>query len=270
MGNYKTAMKRNLVFTILLLILTSCGNIEENYLIANSKNDEKFRIVITVRNLTEKDSLLSEQKSFKVFDKLNRLININDNSFMFYNSNGKLINTKSIYKRKGKGLAKIINREQFYDSFGNLIFILGDKDTIAKYTYNSNQKIIKEAYTYEEIIYEYKDNLNSKKIIIEDNDTSKVSNYFYNKTGKLVTENWTFSKKYDMKSFYKYYSNNKLFSKRDSSYAKTTNPNEYVEFLTEYYYDKNDSIIEIRDLGRVLSENEFKIRGKRTFEYRKE
>ncbi|KAF2327390.1 hypothetical protein [Flavobacterium daemonense] len=262
-------MKRHLIFTILLLLLTSCGNIEESSLISNSKNDEKFRIVVTEKHLTEKDSVLSEHKSFKVFDKLNRLINVNDNLFMFYNSNNKLINTKSIFKRKGKGLAKIINREQFYDSFGNLIFILDDNDTIAKYTYDSNQKIIKEAYTYKQIIYEYKDNFNSKKIIIEDNDTSKVSNYFYDKTGKLVTENWTFSKKHEMKSFYKYYSNNKLFSKRDSSYVKTTNPNEYVEFLTEYYYDKNDSIIEIRDLGRVLSENEFKLRGKRIFEYRK-
>jgi hypothetical protein len=70
-----------------------------------------------------------------------------------------------------------------------------------------------------------------------------------------------------MKTYYKYYSNNKLFSERDSSYSKVTNPNQFIEFLTEYYYDKNDSIIEIRDLGRVACEREFKIRGKRKFSY---
>ncbi|QLC65927.1 hypothetical protein LPB248_06410 [Flavobacterium sp. LPB0248] len=72
-----------------------------------------------------------------------------------------------------------------------------------------------------------------------------------------------------MRSYYKYYPNNKLFSKRDSSYSKITNPNQYVEFLTEYYYDNKDSIKEIRNLGRVSCEKDFKLRGKAKFEYLK-
>ncbi len=73
-----------------------------------------------------------------------------------------------------------------------------------------------------------------------------------------------------MKTYYKYNSNNKLFSKRDSSFSTVTNPNQYIEFLTEYYYDKNDSLIEIRKLGRIYTEKEFKIRGKTKFKYLKE
>ncbi len=263
-------MKKLPIFIILFLGLKSCGRFEESNLISDSKNIEKYRILVTQKDLTETDSVLSELKSFKVFDKHNRLININDNSFMFYDSNNRLINTKYIYKREGKGFSKIIDQKQFYDSSGNLILILNNNDTIARFTYNSNHKLIKEVNSQRKTIYEYKDNLNSKKIIIEDNHISKVSNYFYDKTGKLVFENWTFDKNHKMKSFFKYYSNNKLFSKKDSCYLKTTNPNEYVEFLTEYYYDKNDSIIEIKNLGRILSENEFKLRGKTRFEYRKE
>ena len=72
-----------------------------------------------------------------------------------------------------------------------------------------------------------------------------------------------------MRTYHKYNSNNKLFSERDSSYSKVTNPNQFIEFLTEYYYDKNDSIIEIRKLGRIYSEKNFKIRGKTKFRYLK-
>ncbi|MEY2922156.1 MAG: hypothetical protein RL108_778, partial [Bacteroidota bacterium] len=66
-----------------------------------------------------------------------------------------------------------------------------------------------------------------------------------------------------------YYPNGKLFSERDSSFKKTNVPNEFVEFKTEYYYLKNDSLSRKKELGRVFSEKEFKLRGYETYDYKK-
>ncbi|SEO42858.1 hypothetical protein SAMN05444671_3418 [Flavobacterium sp. CF108] len=260
-------MNKNIVFVIFCILFISCGNIEENNLISESQKNENFRITTTEKDLDENNHLHLERKQFKVFDKYNRIINIDNNSFLFYDQNNKLINIKSVYKREGKGLAKVINEKRIYDLNGNLRFILDENDTTSYFTYNRDKKLIKEIYPRQEIFYEYKNNLISKKTIIEDGDTLEVHNYAYDKSKKLNTDVYVFSKKNKMKVFYKYYSNNKLFSKRDSSYSKTNDPNEYIEFLTEYYYDKNDSVVEIRKSGRILSEKVFKLRGKTKFEY---
>ncbi len=122
----------------------------------------------------------------------------------------------------------------------------------------------------ETINYEYLNGKISKKTIFEDNEISRISEYKYDKLNRIETEDWVFSGTNRMRTYYKYNSKNKLFSERDSSFSNVINPNEYVEFLTEYYYDKNDSIIEIRKSGRIHSENEFKIRGKTKFSYLKE
>ncbi|KQB44065.1 hypothetical protein RCH33_3235 [Flavobacterium daejeonense] len=266
-------MKKLSILIFISISLTFCGKVEENRLIAETEKAEKYRISITETKVTDKDSIWFEKKSFKVYDRLNRVINENDNSFLFYDSKNKLINTKLIYKREGKGFPRIINRKRIYNSKGKLIAILNDSnpetDTIVTFTYNSSNKVIKEENNTQKTLYEYKNNLISKKTIIESNDTIKTSNYFYDKSGKIISEVWIFSGKNKVKSFYKYYPNNKLLSKRDSSYSVKSNPNEYVEFLTEYYYDKNDSISEIRSLGRVLSETDFKLKGKTKFKYRK-
>ena len=73
-----------------------------------------------------------------------------------------------------------------------------------------------------------------------------------------------------MKTKFEYNEKGKLFREIDSSFNQGTNPNEFVEFMDEYKYDKNDSIIEIIILGRVLSESDFKVRGRKIFELKKE
>lgn len=260
---------------ILMFNLISCGNFEENNLLEYSAKNKYYQITKIETNLNEKDSIIrKEANQIKVYDLKNRLINSNDITFYFYNSKNKISETKSIYKREGKGrISKIIKQKYFYDENENLIKITDntEKEEIVKeLKYDEYGNLESEIGRHETINYKYSNGKISNKTIIENNEISKSSKYKYGKLNKIETEDWVFSGTNRMKTYYKYNSNNKLFSKRDSSYSKVTNPNQYVEFLTEYYYNKNDSIIEIRKLGRVHNEKEFKIRGKIKFSYLKE
>lgn len=268
-------MKRNIFLIILLCNLISCGNLEENNLLESSEKNKSYQITKTENHLDEKNSLIGKEVYLiRVYDSKNNLINTNNNKFYFYNFSNKLTETKSIYKREGKGIiSKIINHKYFYDKKGNLIKITDNsekEEIIKKFKYDKFGNLESEIGIRKSINYQYLNAKISKKTIVEDNEVSKISEYKYDKFNRIKTEDWVFSGTNRMKTYYKYYSNNKLFSKRDSSFSKVTNPNQYVEFLTEYYYDKNDSIVEIRKLGRVDSEKEFKIRGKTKFSYLKE
>jgi hypothetical protein len=268
-------MKRNIFLIILLYNLISCGNLEENNLLEFSEKNKSYQITKTENHLDEKNSLIGKKSYLiSVYDSKNNLINTNNNKFYFYDSSNKLTETKSIYKREGKGIiSKIINHKYYYDKKGNLIKIINNsekEEIIKRFKYDKFGNLESVIGIRESINYQYLNAKVSKKTITENNEISKTSEYKYDKFNRIETEDWVFSGTNRMKTYYKYHSNNKLFSKRDSSFSKVTNPNQYVEFLTEYYYDKNDSIVEIRKLGRVANEKEFKIRGKRKFSYLKE
>ena len=268
----KNAVKRHLILIILLCNLISCGNFEENNLLEYSEKNKSYQITKTVKHFNEKDSLIGKvNSSISVYDSKNRLININNNYFYFYDSIDRLSETKLVYRREGKGrISRIIIHKYFYDQNKNLVNITDNtekKDTLKSLKYDKFGNLESEIGIREKIDYQYSNSKLSKKTIIENNKISKISEYKYDNFNRIETEDWVFSGTNRMKTYYKYYSNNKLFSERDSSYSKVTNPNQFIEFLTEYYYDKNDSIIEIRDLGRISCEREFKIRGKRKFSY---
>ena len=240
-----------------------------------SAKNKSYQITKTENNLNEKDSTIRKvNNQINVYDSKNNLINSNNITFYFYNSQNKLSETKSVYKREGKGLiSKILKRKYLYDKSGNLIKIIDNtenEEIIKKLNYDKFGNLKSEIGLRETINYEYLNGNVSKKTVIEENEISKISQYKYDKLNRIETEDWVFSGTNRMKTYYKYNSNNKLFSERDSSYSKVTDPNQYIEFLTEYYYDKNDSLIEIRKLGRVYAEKEFKIRGKTKFRYLKE
>lgn len=268
-------MKRNIFLIILLCNLISCGNLEEHNLLESSEKNKSYQITKTENHFDEKDSLIGKKTYLvSIYDSKNNIINTNNNKFYFYDSSNKLTETKSVYKREGKGIiSKIINHKYHYDKKGNLIKITDNsekEEIIKRFKYDNYGNLESEIGMRETINYQYLNAKISKKTITEDNEISKISEYKYDKFNRIDSENWVFSGANRMKTYYKYYSNNKLFSKRDSSLSKVTNPNQYVEFLTEYYYDNNDSIVEIRKLGRVDRGKEFKIRGKTKFTYLKE
>lgn len=265
-------MKRYLILIIVLCNLISCGNFEENNLLEYSEKNKSYQITKTEKHFNEKDSLIGKvNSSISVYNSKNRLININNNYFYFYDSIEKLTETKLVYRREGKGrITRIISHKYFYDQNKNLVNITDNtekEETIKSLKYDKFGNLESEIGIREKIDYQYSNGTLSKKTIIENNEISKISKYKYDNFNRIETEDWIFSGTNRMKTYYKYYSNNKLFSERDSSYSKVMNPNQFVEFLKEYYYDKNDSIIEIRDLGRISCEREFKIRGKRKFSY---
>lgn len=267
-------MTRNIILIILFFNFISCRNIEENNLLKYSEENKSYEITKTEKYLNEKDSLIrKERKLVSVYDSKDRLISTNNNSFNFYNSKNKLSETKSVYRRKGNGIiVNITENKYLYNEKGNLIKIVNpaEKESIIKtFEYDEFGNLISEVGLREIINYEYSNRKIAKKTILENNEISEISKYKYDKLNRIITEDWFFSETDQMRIYYKYYPNNKLFSKRDSSYSKVTNPNQYVEFLKEYYYDIEDSIIEIRDLGRVASEKDFKLRGKTKFEYLK-
>jgi len=267
-------MTRNIILITLFFNFISCRNIEENNLLKYSEENKSYEITKTEKYLNDKDSLIrTERKLVSVYDSKDRLISTNNNSYNFYNSKNKLYETKSVYRRKPNSIILHITENKYlYNKKGNLIKIVNPEDKediIQTFEYDEFGNLISEVGPREIIKYEYSNGKVSIKTILENNLPSKISKYKYDKLNRIITEDWVFSETNQMKTYYKYYPNNKLFSKRDSSYSKVTNPNQYVEFLKEYYYNKEDSIIEIRDLGRVASEKDFKLRGKTKFEYLK-
>ena len=267
-------LKKLLTIIFLSLILTSCGNLEEDKLIAEFKAKESYRIWKTEKSLSKKDSIYSQKKSFKSYDSKNRLINISNVEFYYYNDiENRIEKTKSIYKREGKGTAKIDTQNYVYYKNGLLKYIIEKRkkiDTIKSFKYDSEKNLIETKTNFRTISQEYKNGILKKKIVEERNTEPKISEFYYDSLNRPIIENWVFSGNQRMKTKFEYNEKGKLFREIDSSLNQGTNPNEFVEFMTEYKFDKNDSIIEIIKLGRVLSESDFKIRGKTVIERKKE
>ena len=265
-------MKKLLTITFLNLILISCGNLEEDKLIEEFKGKESYRIWTTEKRINKSDSTYFNRKSFKAYDSKNRLININNWEFYYYNEN-RIEKTKSIYKREGKGRAKIDTKNYLYNKKGLLSYITEKRekiDTIKSLKYDSDNNLIETKTNYRKITQEFENGVLKKRIKIEGNAEPRISEFKYDSLNRPIIENWVFSGNHRMKTKFEYNENGKLFREIDSSYNQSTNPNEFVEFMDEYRYDKNDSIIEIIRLGRVLSESNFKVRERKKFERKKE
>ncbi|WP_271766168.1 hypothetical protein [Aquimarina algiphila] len=266
-------MKKLLQITILILILNSCGNLEEDKLITEFKVKENYRIWTTKKSLNKKDSIYSEHKSFKSYDSKNRLINISNAVFYFYDDNNRIEKTKSIYKREGKGIAKINTQNYVYNENGLLKYITEKRkkiDTIKSFKYDLEKNLIETKTNFRTMTQEFENGVMKKKIVKEGNTEPKISEFHYDSLNRPIIEKWVFSGNHRMKTKFEFNVKGKLKREIDSSFNQGTNPNEFVEFMTEYKYDKNDSIVEITKLGRVLSETDFKVRGKTIFERKKE
>lgn len=254
--------------------MNSCGNLEEDKLIAEFKTKESYRIWKTEKSLTKKDSIYSERNSFKSYDSKNRLINVSNVEFYFYDNNkNRIEKTKSIYKREGRGIAKIDTQNYFYNKNGLLSYITEKRknlDTIKSFKYDSDDNLIETKTNYGKITQEFENGVLKKRIKIEGNAQPRISEFNYDSLKRPIIENWVFSGNHRMKTKFEYNEKGKLLREIDSSFNQGTNPNEFVEFMTEYKYDKNDSIIEIIKLGRVLSESDFKVRGRTILERKRE
>lgn len=257
---------------ILLIIFSSCGKIDENSLLSEAESNSKFTLTKTSKNYTDKDSLWHTEKLERDYDSKNRVISANDISFYFYNPNNKIAKTKYINRRARA--TSIIQEDYIYDSRGNLVAVVRNdnsagQDTLKHYKYDLSNNLIYEGNEYWQKKYKYSGNRLIEKLEIENGKVGKISKYEYYQDGKVKTEDWLFGDRNKMRTYFTYYSNGKLFSERDSSFKKTNIPNEFVEFKTEYYYLKNDSLCRKKHLGRVFSEKEFKLRGYETYQYKK-
>lgn len=263
-------MRTSILF--ILIIFTSCGKLEENSLLSDAESNSKFTLIKTSKSYTDKDSLWLTEKWKINYDSQNRIISSNDVSFYFYNSKNKIIKTKNIYRR-GR-VTNIIQEDYLYDSRGNLVAVVRNdnsagQDTLKHCKYDLSNNLIFEGNEYWQRKYKYSANRLIEKQELENGKVQKISNYEYFQNGKVKTEDWVFGDRNKMRTYFTYYSNGKLFSERDSSFKKTNVPNECVEFKTEYYYLKNDSLSRKKHFDRVFSEKEFKLRGYETYEYKK-
>lgn len=262
-------MKKLLTITFLTLILSSCGNLEVDKLIAEFEAKENYRIWTTEKSLTKKDSVYRERKSFKSYDSKNRLINYNNIQFyIYYYNENRIEKTESIDKSRN-GTAKLNTQNYIYDRNGLLKYIIEKRekiDTLQSYKYNSEKNLIETKTNFRTITQEFENGIIKKRIVAERNTEPKISEFQYDSINRPIIENWVFSGNHRMKTKFEYNEKGKLYIKIDSSLNQGTNPNEFVEFMNEYKYDKNDSIVEIIELGRILSESDFKVRGKIIFE----
>ena len=258
---------------ILLIFIIGCNSsqiVEEIGIIKEFKQKEKFRVWKTEKSYNKIDSMYSERKSFTVFDSLNRIINKNNSVFYRYNSDNQITIEHTLYRRDR--IVKIMDKEYKYDTNGNLEMILriGETiDTFQTFKYNENSQILLSKTDFREIDYKYESGKLSEKFSKENNSNPRISNYIYDEEGKLKIKNWVFGDNHKMKTTFEYDEKNRLISEIDSSFEKRTNPNTFIEFRTDYKYNSNDSIIEKISLGRILSETEFKNRGRTTYEYEK-
>ncbi|MFD2915408.1 hypothetical protein ACFS29_07130 [Psychroserpens luteus] len=243
-------------------------------MIAEFKAKESYRIWKTEKSLTKKDSVYYQRKSFKSYDSKNRLINISNFEFYYYNDNeNRIEKTKSIYKREGKGTAKIDTQSYVYDKNGLLKYIIEKRekiDTIKSFKYDSEKNLIETKTNYRTINRVLENGLLKKKTLKEGGVESRVSEFDYDSLERPIIEHWVFSGNHRMKTRFDYYDSGKLFRETDSTFVQGTNPNEQIESRTEYKYDKNDSVVEIIKLGRVLGESDFKVREKKIIEWKKE
>jgi hypothetical protein len=254
--------------------MISClGDFQEKKLLDYSDENGKFKFEVIERDFNENDSLNFEEKRFVVLDSQHRIINKNNLQFFFYNNQNKLQEIKSVYRRGGK--TNILINKYLYNDKGNLIYItyrFNNKiDTVRKFKYNSFNQLVEEFYLIKSLSvkYKYDNNKISEKKEFEKGGISENFKFSYDSKGNKSIQNRTFNGDQKLRTYFKYNSENRLINKRDSSLTTFGNPNEYVEFIDEYYYDKTDSLIERRQLGRVLNDKEFKLRGKTTYEYKK-
>ncbi|KAA0126953.1 hypothetical protein FY557_15250 [Chryseobacterium sp. SN22] len=178
---------------------------------------------------------------------------------------------KFVYRRGGR--INILTDQYIYDRKQNLRFVtyqFRDIDTIKIYAYNKFNQLIREEYPLRKsfIHYKYRNGRISEATKIENGTISKHSEFVYDQNGNKSIENWVFKGDQKMRTYFKFNAKHQLISKRDSCITTFGNPNEYVEFLNQYVYNKNDSLTEKRKYDRVLSENHFQYRGKMTYEYR--
>lgn len=258
--------------TVFAFLLISCsGDIESYHLLKYSDSNKKYQMNVTESEYDENDSLVFDKKILTVFDSNNRIININNSQFYFYNIQNKLVDEKSIYRRGWK--TNILKHTYLYDKDGKLRFktfqFNSQTDTTQIYKYNNLNQLIEIENPNFIKRFSYQDKKIAEIIEIRDNAISDKSSFIYDSYGNNIVNNWIFSGSQKMKTYFKYNSKNKLISKRDSSITTSGHPNEEVESLEQYLYDQNDSIIEKRLYGRILSEKDFKIRSKTKYFYKK-
>lgn len=261
---------KSIILLTILLLFSCCEEFEKSKLLKYSHENESYKIEVSKKYFNEKDSLLYEKKHTKVFDNRDRIINLNDNVFYFYNDSNKLTQTKSIYRR-GR-TTKILTNNYIYNQHHNLAYITYDFnkiDTIRFYKYDKEFNLVESGNNRFKAQYKYLNNKIIQEKEFDNNELSKISNFIYDKKGNKIINNWIFNKNQKMITYYTYDLKNRLFTERDSSITTFGNPNEVVESLTKYIYDKKDSLIEKKMFSRILSEKVFKYEGKTTFEYKK-
>lgn len=261
---------KNIFLLTILMFFSCCGEFEKSKLLKYSHENESYKIEFSEKDFNERDSLLYEKKYTKVFDNKNRIINLNNNVFYFYDDFNKLTQTKSIYRR-GR-ITRILTYNYIYNQHHDLAyttFKINEIDTIKFYKYDKEFNLVEFGNNYFKTQYKYLNNKIIQEKEFDNNELLEISNFIYDKKGNKIINNWIFNKNQKMITYYTYDLKNRLSTERDSSITTFGNPNEVVESLTKYMYDKKDSLIEKRSFSRILSEREFKYEGKTTFEYKK-
>lgn len=228
---------------------------------------EHHRVWISENAYDKNDSLYSERKTFKSYDKKNRLINANDIKFYRYNELDKVEEEKLIYR--GFQVIRIDTTKYIYDENQNLIHkikLIEPVDTLETNEYTSNGQLTKSFKGDETTIFDYTEDKLTKETKARGRDEIKISNFRYDSLGRLVVKNQVFSGTARMKTTYTYDNKNRLITEIDSS-ATSTFAKDLVELKTEYKYNELDSIIEIKKLGRVINEKEFKLLRKVIIKY---
>ena len=249
-------------------LLISCENIERSNLISEFEDLEEYRIWVTEKSIDEKDSVYQERKTFKAFDSNDRLINQGNFKFYYYqNGTDRIEKTTNVFVRERN--VKIYTEQYDYNENGLLKYILrvGENiDTIQSFRYNEKGNLIESKSGYRTITQEFENGLLKKRIKTEDDGEPRISDFEYDSIKRPLVENWVFSGDHQMKTRFEYYVDGKLYRETDSSYVPGKSPNSIVEFRDEYLYDKNDSISEIIQYGRVQSESDFYLRGRKTYD----
>ncbi|MGR3853804.1 hypothetical protein [Chryseobacterium indologenes] len=265
-------MSRLILLLFFLTSLISCnGDLKEFKLLRYSDKNKKYEFEIWERNYGQNDSLDFVKTYFRVINSENQIINKNNTEFLFYNNQHKIDELISVYHRGWR--THILSYKYLYTTNGKLNFVIqrddNKTDTIEHYLYNHFNQLIEKRNGLYKVKYTYEKDKLIEVTEFENDEVSKHSKFIYDDRRNKSIENWVFSGDQKMRTYFKYNSKNKLISKRDSSITVHGNPNEYVEFLTRYQYNHNDSLVEEKNFGRVLSEKDFKYRGKTTYEYKK-
>ena len=260
-------LKKLIHLLIITILLTSCENIERSRLISEFEDLEEYRVWITERSIDEKDSVYHERKIFKAFDSKDRLINKGNLKFYYYqNGTDRIEKTMNVFVTDRN--VKIYTEQYDYDGNGLLKYVLkvGDNiDTIQSFRYDENANLIQSKTGYRTITQEFEDELLKKRVKTEPNGEPRISEFEYDSLKRPIVENWLLSRNHRMKTRFEYSDDGKLFRKTDSSFVQGKSPNSIVEFRDEYLYDKNDSISEIIQLGRIQSRTDFFLRGRKTY-----